>query len=155
MTRHCVTISNIDGLLNNMKRLGQNITEIVDNSLKESTEKIAGDAKAQITAKGAVDMGLLRNDINVRKEGECVWVVNSPTEYAIFVEFGTGSAGDPAVPHTTRPKWVYFSERAGDFRTAYPQAPRPFMRPAFAQNQKYVSVKLKQDIINAWKEGLK
>ena len=155
MSRHCVTIDGINEILNNMKRLGENLTEIVDESLKESAEKIAGDVKQNITSVGAVDTGLMRESVNVKHAGDCVWIVNSPREYSIFVEFGTGTAGDPAVPHTTRPKWVYFNNSLGEYRTAYPQAARPFMRPAFASNEKYVSVKLKKDILTAFWNGVK
>ena len=59
-----------------------------------------------------VDTGNLRNKIIAQQEKFMQWVVETNVEYAIFVEFGTGKLGDPAVPHTSKESWTYYSGHA-------------------------------------------
>jgi len=67
--------------------------------------------------------------------------IASSADYALFIEYGTGALGDPAIPHTSKPKWFYFGPD-GSPHWGYPQHPRPFMRPAL-----YDNVSLFKDII--------
>lgn len=97
-------------------------------------------AVKKITRQGAVDTGALRNsvetaeDIIVRDTDTTVTMgIECTSEYGIFIEYGTGVKGDPAVPHTDKQSWVYRSPD-GKFHRAYPQHPRPFMRPALYDN---------------------
>ena len=57
-------------------------------------------------------------------------VVFANREYGIYVEYGTGTAGDPSVAHVNASTWVYYDDERG-FITAHAQPPRPFMYPAF------------------------
>lgn len=155
MARHCVTIKGLDRVVGGLKAVGANIPKIVDESLRKSAEKIVSDAKKKVVELDAYDTGNLRNNIIEMHPRLCQWIVTAATDYAIYVEFGTGSAGDPAVPHTTRPKWVYFSKIDGGFRTAYPQPARPFMRTTFAENKAVVVENLKSDIIAAALKALR
>ena len=70
-------------------------------------------------------------------------------DYAPMVEYGTGSAGDPSVPHTAKVRWVYFDSALGEFRTVYPQPPRPYMRPAFETKKAVVTMNMSRAIIRA------
>lgn len=100
-------------------------------------------ASAKLSASKAVDTGELRDSVEsrssefVHRTGEHTVEMGIETSapHAIFIEYGTGSAGDPAVPHTSKDSWVYFNDRKQDFRTAKPMEARPFMRPALYDNQ--------------------
>lgn len=90
-----------------------------------------------ITGQDAVHHGRLRDSLTT-KDAEFVLRTSETTvecgietavTYAPFIEYGTGPAGDPEVPHTNKTSWVYRTED-GKFYTAYPQKARPFMRPA-------------------------
>ena len=129
--------------------------ERVDSLLRIGEKKVKEKIKTVTTSYNgrvykAYDTGQLHNGIVVRKLNSCQWQVAATTEHSIFVEFGTGSAGDPAVPHTARPKWVYFSNIDGEYRTAYPQPARPYMRPAFAESKGHIVESLRTDIIDAF-----
>ena len=159
MATHNVTIDGLDRIVKGLNALGADLPTIVDKSLENSAEYIKTKAQehtrtATASYNGRVykayDTGQLSRGIIVRKTGECQWQVAATTEHSIFVEFGPGSAGDPAIPHTARPKWVYFSNIDGEYRTAYPQPARPYMRPAFAESKGHIVESLRTDIIDAF-----
>lgn len=117
-----------------------------------------------ITDQHAVDTGRLRasvgadnNEIIVRGSKTSVTMgIDCPVEYGIFIEYGTGPKGDPAIPHTSKEKWYQHNpdyqgepgknndprnvEAFGqtftipEFIVRYAQHPRPFMRPALYNN---------------------
>lgn len=158
MALHNVDIKGLNAVTSKLKALGADLPQIVDNSLKTSAQLLEAEVKRKTQTVTAVynghtykayDTGELARSIKTRKTADCQWQVAATAEHSIFVEFGTGSAGDPAVAHTARPKWVYFSELDGEYRTAYPQPPRPFMRPAFAENKDHIVHQLRNDIVKA------
>lgn len=55
-------------------------------------------------------------------------------DYAVYVEFGTGTKGDPSVPHTAKPYWTYQLPNGRFIRTSGMEA-RPFLRPAFNEQK--------------------
>jgi len=83
-----------------------------------------------------VDTGNLRNKIIAQQEKFMQWVVETNVEYAIFVEFGTGKLGDPAVPHTSKESWTYYSDELKRFVTTHGQEPAAMFRTGFAQAHK-------------------
>lgn len=158
MALHNVDIKGLNAVTSKLKALGTDLTQIVDNSLKTSAQFLEAEVKRKTQTVTAVynghtykayDTGELARGIITRKTADCQWQVAATAEHSIFVEFGTGSAGDPAVAHTARPKWVYFSELDGEYRTAYPQPPRSFMRSAFAENKDHIIHQLRNDIVKA------
>lgn len=71
--------------------------------------------------------------------------IKTSVPYAIFIEYGTGPKGDPAIPHTSKRIWfqqnpeydaLYPDDdpRSQAWIPRYPQAPRKFMRPALYDN---------------------
>jgi len=153
-----VEIKGLQRTVNMLRTLGVNVQNVVDSSLQQSAEKIAEQAvkniqNMNVTYNGhnydAKDTGALMREIHTEHLGLCRYAAGTDVPYAPYVEFGTGSAGDPAVAHTTRPKWVYFDPRIGGFRTAYPQPPRPFLRPAFVQLKDVVSQNIRAALIRA------
>ena len=99
-------------------------------------EIIGGKAETYAKLLCPVDTGNLRDSIWHRVNDMTV-SVGTPTDYAPYVELGTGPyfSMPPAWIefHAQRgrglPRWVY-RDRDGNFRTGYPQRPRPFIRPA-------------------------
>lgn len=82
-------------------------------------------------------------DGNAVREGEEVKnYIKSGANYSIFVEYGTGYKGDPAIPHTTKRVWFqpnpnYEPGRGSGgppFIMRFPQRPQPFMRPALTDS---------------------
>lgn len=73
--------------------------------------------------------------------------VGTPVEYAIYVECGTGPYATTG-GGTTKPSWVYQDE-FGQWHRAYPQKPRPFLKPAVADHASEYWKLLKESLENA------
>lgn len=157
-----VEIKGLQKIVGQLQRLGHNVNTIADNSLQQSAYAVKREVENNIqivtaTHNGhlykAVDTGQLLRSINIKKLGLCRYAVGTAIEHAPYVEFGTGSAGDPAVAHNTSnicarknrknadapPKLVHFA----------PQPPRPYMRPAFVSMKSVVTMNLTRAIIAA------
>lgn len=91
-----------------------------------------GDVKDEITDLGAVDTGRLRSSIAHQVDGDSV-EVGTNVDYAIYVHEGTGkyAVGGGGTP---KERWVYRDELTGEFRMAYPQRPRRFLKNAIERN---------------------
>lgn len=153
MAQHSIEIPQLAKIVQKVRNMGANVENIVDDVLGKGASEIADAAKTRVYAQGAVDTGALATHITFFKAAQCQWVVTSREPHSIFIEFGTGGAGDPEIPHTAKPKWVYFNNNLQEFRTAYPQRPRPFMRPAFAEKKDTIPENLKAAIVRAWLNG--
>lgn len=141
-------------MISKLNEVGRDVDKLTDNSLNKSAYDIKREVEKDIQLVGAVDTGNLFRHIYVEKLGTCRYAVGTNVKYAVPVEFGTGDKGDPAVAHTARPRWVYYSPAAGGFRTAYPQPARPFIRPAFDTKRSVVTLNLTNAITKAWSEGV-
>ncbi len=132
----------------------------VERGLMAIGEKADTYAKDNITAQGAVDTGRLRNSITYAMEGhdgqtlkytkEMQKVgkeaINLPVKvsepntvyigtavfYAPYIECGTGKYASTG-GGTTKPSWVY-KDKFGKWHRAFPQRPRPFLKPAVADH---------------------
>lgn len=158
-----VKITGLQSMIKKLTELGANVENIVDNSVHKSAYAVQAQVKKNIEAASAsyngrtykaFDTGNLYRHIAVERLGKCRFAVGTNVEYAPYVEFGTGSAGDPEVAHTARPKWTYYSKTAGGYRTAYPQPARPYMRPAFASMKDVVTLNASNAITEAWAKGV-
>lgn len=101
--------------------------QVYDNNSRSVTGKLRN------SVRGASDIIVRKNDAAV------VMGIDSTAEYAKYVEFGTGPKGSAVykghlsegVTFTSKERWgPYFNTQLGEFRMGFPQAPRPFMRPA-------------------------
>ena len=153
-----VEITGLKSLINRMNALGKNLDIVVDNAVHKSALQIQKAAKENIrtvtaTAGGhvykAFDTGNLYRHINAERLAPGAWAVGTAVEYGPYIEFGTGSEGDPSVAHTTRPRWVYYNKAVGGYRTAYPQPARPFLRPAFESHKEIVFKNVRNAIVRA------
>ena len=123
----------VEGLNELMKKLQQTRTDsnaVVERGLLRAGNKIRN--KAVLLC--PVDTGELRNSIQVEKAAPLTVAAGTNKEYAPYVEFGTGTQGDPAVPHTTKEYWRYQDEN-GQWHTSHGQPAQPFLRPAIDEEE--------------------
>ena len=79
-----------------------------------------------------VDTGALRNSIAFKVEpDEQAAYVGSNSEYATYVEYGTGDYSE--LGGTPEKRWVYRDPLTGETRVGVPQKPRHFIKPAVAE----------------------
>lgn len=102
-----------------------------DQRVNQALGRGAAYIQAQVKLLTPVDTGNLRNKIIAQQEKFMEWVVETNVEYAIFVEFGTGRKGDPAVPHTSKESWTYYSDELKRFITTHGQEPAAMFRTGF------------------------
>ena len=102
-----------------------------DPRVNQALGRGAARIQAQVKLLTPVDTGNLRNKIIAQQEKFMQWVVETNVEYAIFVEFGTGKLGDPAVPHTSKDSWTYYSDELKRFITTHGQEPAAMFRTGF------------------------
>lgn len=73
--------------------------------------------------------------------------VGTPVEYGVYVECGTGKYASTG-GGTHKESWVYQDE-FGRWHIAYPQRPRPYLKPAVADHSQEFWNILKQSLENA------
>lgn len=114
--------------------------EITDNSGKVKEELEAAVLRALeecgLTAEGyakqlcPVDTGNLRNSITHQvDEQEQSAIIGTPSEYAIYVELGTGKY----VPGGRPTPWVY-QDAKGNWHLTHGQRAQPYIKPAVADH---------------------
>lgn len=126
-----------------MKKLEKklkNLTIGLYNALGQAGEIVRADAVMNCP----VDTGRLRGSITSQVEGNSA-VISACTDYAAYVEFGTGSKGDKSVAHTTKKQWTYYS--GGQFFTTSGQPPQPFLVPALKNNSDRIKAIIKQAVM--------
>ena len=106
----------------------------IDKKLGQGATKM----QAQIKLLTPVDTGNLRDKIVWNHEKMMQYTIETNVEYAVFVEFGTGLLGDPAVPHTSKPYWTYYSEKLQQFVRTSGQPPAAMFRTGFDMTYKQV-----------------
>lgn len=126
----------VDGLKGLLKKLealkGMENDPQINKALGRGAARIQGAVKVHTP----VDTGNLRNKIFLDNPKQNVWTVTTNVEYGPFVEYGTGKLGDPAVPHTSKESWVYYSEKLQSFITSHGQPPAHMFTKGFAQKHK-------------------
>lgn len=129
-------IENLDKLLKKLEKL-DNID--LDEVLNKACILVENDAKK----KCPVDKGQLRNSITHEVEGTKA-VVGTNTEYAPYVEIGTGIFSSEGTGR--QDKWSY-QDAEGHWHSTVGQKPQPFLNPALDENRK--------EIIQLFREELK
>ena len=125
-------MSDFDDLINDLEKRKSKLNGIVHTALlKVAEEHMVKPAKLL----APVDTGQLRQSIIAESDGDGVRVA-ATADHAEYVEYGTGAMGDPSVPHTSKTKWRYYSERLGRWVTTSGQQPKPFFFPTVAKFEK-------------------
>lgn len=145
-------VEGLESLLKKLNTLSADADKIVDNALYQGAQKIQGDAKRLIKAKDAFDTGRLHGSIEVERISSG-YSIGTNLEYAPYIEYGTGPLGDPAVPHTTRKYWRYKDEN-GNWHTSHGMKARPYLRPAFNTNKKYVAKLVRSRLLNVLRQKM-
>lgn len=143
-----ITIEGLENLTRKLDYLGGNSNAAIDKGLALGAEKIKADAKRECPA----DTGHLKASI-VREKIPNGYAVGTNVEYAPYVEYGTGTKGNPKVPHTQRDKWTYMDEK-GNYHTVHAQRPRPYLQKAFDANKQYVLSTVKKQVAIALKSKM-
>ena len=117
---------NIKGLKETIAKLdreGEEIKKQIDFAIGINSEAMASEAKNRVP----VDTGRLKNSITASKMKPYLYEVVAQTNYAAYVEFGTGTGFVPP----ENPEW---SKLASQFKGAGLKQvnllPRPYMRPS-------------------------
>lgn len=114
----------------------EKIKSELETAAARALEIVGGKAETYAKLLCPVDTGALRDSIR-HSVNEGTVSVGAAESYAPYVELGTGKyfvmPPDWIEFHAKRgrglPKWVY-RDRDGNFRTGYPQPPKPFIRPS-------------------------
>ena len=118
-----VNDSAFNRLLNRYKEKVTQTGALIDQELAATGELMATSAKNMV----AVDTGRLRNSISLKKEQFLSYSLVAQTNYAAYVEFGTGTGFVP-------PENTEWTKLASQFKGAGIKQvnllPRPYMRPS-------------------------
>lgn len=121
--------------------------EEMEEALLRGLEKcgLAAEGYAKKLAE-PVDTGNLRNSIThkVVPEEPAVYV-GTNTEYAPYVEFGTGEHAEGGGGRPT--SWVY-QDAKGNWHTTRGQKPRPFIKPSIADHGPTYKAILEEELRN-------
>lgn len=145
-----VQVKGLDKLLKKLDELGGSIPQSTQKALLKGGAVFEAGAKAHCP----VDTGNLRDSIHTEARDANTVSVGTNTNYAAYVEYGTGPKGDPSVPHTTKEFWRYKDEE-GNWHTSHGQPPQPFMRTAFAENKDKAVGAVKESIREDVEEQMK
>lgn len=102
-------------------------------------------AKDNLTRNESVDTGNLRDNVThlVSSDEKTVYI-GSPTEYAAYVELGTGKY----YPGGRPTPWTY-QDKKGNWHLTHGQRAKPFLKPAVTNNVKKIKEMLKDSLENA------
>lgn len=107
------------------------IQERVQSALTQVGMAASGYAKQALESSHAVDTGALVGSVTYTVNGNTA-IIGTNKEYAPYIEFGTGKYAEGG-GGTSKESWVYRGED-GAFHRAFPQHPRPFIKPAIADH---------------------
>ena len=147
-------------------RLTQRFNKIANIELRGAVNKATQLVHGQAKALAPADTGLLRESIHmqVKDTGKAVeGRVYTNTEYAAYVEFGTGIKGNGTYPYQVEglsleykdKGWAYFDEDKGEWIYTKGQKAQPYMYPALKQNEKAIKQILKSGVHTKLKENCK
>ncbi len=147
-------------------RLTQRFNKIANMELKSAVNKATQLVHGQAKALAPADTGLLRESIHmqVKDTGKAVeGRVYTNTEYAAYVEFGTGIKGNGTYPYKVEglsleykdKGWAYYDEDKGEWIYTKGQKAQPYMYPALKQNEKAIKQILKSGVHTKLKENCK
>ena len=145
-----------------MKRFNDIANMELRSAVNDATTLVHGQAKALCPA----DTGLLRESIHmsVKSVGnELQGRVYTNTEYAAYVEFGTGVKGNGTYPYSVKglsleyknKGWAYYDEDKGKWIYTKGQKAQPYMYPAIHRQKKTIESILKQGVKTKLKENCK
>lgn len=128
----------------NSEKVLSDFRDAIIEALEEIGEKGVWYAQAEIRKskpyyegkppKPAIDTGELLNSIDHKVvESESTVYIGTDVKQGWYTELGTGKFSIHPDGGTSKESWVYFG-KDGKWHVAYPQIPRPFLKPAVTQH---------------------
>ena len=118
-----------------IKDLSEEVKQASHQQLLNGLVRCGMKMREYATKLAPVKTGALANSVAFKIEpDEKSAYVGSNSEYAAYVEFGTGKNSE--LGGTPKERWVYYDKAHDVYRMGYPQRPRPFIRPAVANHIK-------------------
>lgn len=157
-----IEVKGLNKLKRDFERLGKSgeFDKIVDQTLAKSAEGTRTRAVEILEEKvysKSLPEGLSRSgdsknakNLGVEKIKQG-YRVRAALEYSTCIEFGTGTLGDPSVPHTTKTQWTYMAAN-GKYYTSHGMKPRPFLQPAFNEYKAKLPKLLEKELRGALKK---
>lgn len=109
------------------------VLEAFDEAALRALERCGLQAEGYAKDLVPVDTGNLRNSISHKVDsGEPAAYIGTNSEYAAYVEFGTGMYSSTG-GGTPKSHWVYMGDD-GKFHIGKPQKPKPYLKPAVANH---------------------
>lgn len=139
-----IRVEGLEKLMKQLKDIREDSDAVVEKGLLRGAERVCAAAKLRCP----VSSGALRNSIHTEKVAPLTVSVGTNLEYAVPVEYGTGTKGDPAVPHTQKEFWRW-QDAEGNWHTSHGQAAQPFLRPAAAAQKENVIRDVNDEIRSA------
>jgi len=112
----------------------------------------------------AINGGELKGSIHwdvTDEDGKIIGKVYTDSEYAAYVEFGTGAMGDGTYPYDinttleyTNEAWVYYNEKLQQWVTTYGNVAQPFMYPALADNEERINGIVSDELTKLLKQAV-
>lgn len=155
-----IQIKGIDSLLKKIDKI-QAIDALA--IVQDATMLVKNEAKMLAPTNKYVSGGDLKRSIYDQvyfKEGQIVGRVYSNSQYANFVEFGSGKVGAGTYPHSvenlnltysSKDKWTYYNEDLQTFLTTSGYVARPFLYPALNNNR----ARIKEIIANGYSKAIR
>lgn len=150
-----------DKIIANLEAMSGGVADAVEKAVLRELKRVQADAKRL----APVETGHLRmsitTDVKCDTNGDIIGAVGSNLEYAAAVEFGSGPVGEAnprALPEGVSPAyrkdgWTYFDKKTNRFVSTKGQPARPFLYPAFKQNESRVKDNIARAIQRALKGG--
>lgn len=114
-------------ILNKYKQTVNEVSATMDRELAATGEDMVRSAKNLLSSQGAVDTGRLLNSISFNKEEFLSYQFVAQTDYAAYIEFGTGDGFVP--PETNAWKQLAALYKGRGIKKINLR-PRPYMRPS-------------------------
>ena len=149
-----MSVQNVDKLLRKLKRMDMDVNDTLAPIMARQAKFIQGEAKDLCPVRD----GQLRNSIRTttrKSKYKVTALVHTNTEYAAYVEFGTGKVGEttpvankyPGPLSYRQTKWLGKIPDVGWLYIAG-QAAQPFLYPALKNNEE----KVRDNIANELKK---
>lgn len=130
----------------NLKQQGAWDTGRLANSLAYAVKGVTDQKTIKYTEEDAKS-GAKGKEVQATTDEEDVCYIGTAVYYGPMIECGTGQYASTG-GGTPKPSWVYQDE-FGDWHRAYPQKPRPYLKPAVADHAQEFWELLKDSLENA------
>lgn len=154
-----MSVQNVDKLLKKLKRMDMDVNDTLMPIMARQAKFVQGTVKDLCP----VDLGQLRNSIRTttrKSKYKVTALVHTNTEYAAYVEFGTGKVGEttpvankyPGPLSYKQTKWRARIPDVG-WRYVAGQSAQPFLYPALKNNESKVRDNIANDLKQVIREA--